>query len=76
MSDQRVKGPFRADHVGSFLRPKELLDARDANQDGKMSADDLHGVEDKFIREIVKMLLMATSVANHGPAIFLAPFRA
>jgi 5-methyltetrahydropteroyltriglutamate--homocysteine methyltransferase len=26
---KRIRPPFRADHVGSFLRPKELLEARE-----------------------------------------------
>ena len=55
MANERKKGPFRADHVGSFLRPKELLDARDAHKDGKMSAEELHAIEDGHIRDIVKI---------------------
>jgi 5-methyltetrahydropteroyltriglutamate--homocysteine methyltransferase len=31
---QRTSPPFRADHVGSFLHPKELLDAREQCQNG------------------------------------------
>src|ERR1700722_9609821 len=41
--------PFRADHVGSFLRPAELLDAR---RNGKMPAEDLQALEDTHIRRI------------------------
>ena len=33
------KGPFRADHVGSFLRPEELMDAREQNKSGEISAE-------------------------------------
>jgi len=51
---KRTKPPFRADHVGSFLRPKELLDARDQLAVGKMSRADLRKVEDAAIRDIVK----------------------
>ncbi|MDA0275886.1 MAG: 5-methyltetrahydropteroyltriglutamate--homocysteine S-methyltransferase [Proteobacteria bacterium] len=46
--------PSRADHVGSFLRPKYLLEARDRKAKGEMSAADLRKVEDRAIAEIVK----------------------
>jgi len=50
----RTKPPFRADHVGSFLRPKYLLDARDKKARGEISAAELRKVEDQAIAEIVK----------------------
>ncbi len=51
----RTTPPFRADHVGSFLRPKYLLDARDAYFNQKtISAEQLRAVEDKAITEIVQ----------------------
>ncbi|HUP05960.1 MAG TPA: 5-methyltetrahydropteroyltriglutamate--homocysteine S-methyltransferase [Caldimonas sp.] len=50
----RTRPPFRADHVGSFLRPKRLLEARDRKAKGEISAAELRGVEDDAIREIVK----------------------
>jgi len=50
----RTRPPFRADHVGSFLRPKRLLEARDRKAKGEISASELRGVEDDAIREIVK----------------------
>jgi len=46
--------PFRADHVGSFLRPTFLLEARDRFRAGAISAEQLRGVEDEAIRGIVK----------------------
>ncbi len=46
--------PFRADHVGSFLRPKELLEARDRFQQGAISKQQLRAVEDAAIRDIVR----------------------
>ena len=46
--------PFRADHVGSFLRPKKLLDARNAHKAGMLSASALRAVEDDAIRGIVR----------------------
>src|SRR6195256_4750217 len=46
--------PFRADQVGSFLRPKYLLDAREQLAQGEITADQLREVEDKAIAEIVR----------------------
>jgi len=51
---RRTRPPFRADHVGSFLRPKRLLEARDRKSRGEITAADLRAVEDDAIREIVK----------------------
>ena len=51
---QRTSPPFRADHVGSFLRPKYLLDAREQAAKGTMTREALREVEDKAITEIVK----------------------
>jgi 5-methyltetrahydropteroyltriglutamate--homocysteine methyltransferase len=50
----RAAPPFRADHVGSFLRPKFLLDARDQFKAGQITAPELRAVEDRAIRDIVK----------------------
>jgi 5-methyltetrahydropteroyltriglutamate--homocysteine methyltransferase len=50
----RTTPPFRADHVGSFLRPRELLDARERHRKGEITAAELRGVEDRAIRDIVK----------------------
>ena len=47
--------PFRADHVGSLLRPPELLRARDDFAAGRIGADDLRAIEDAAIREVVRM---------------------
>ncbi|RKP47041.1 5-methyltetrahydropteroyltriglutamate--homocysteine S-methyltransferase [Pararobbsia silviterrae] len=46
--------PFRADHVGSFLRPAYLLEARSRHAKGEIDADALRVVEDRAIAEIVK----------------------
>ena len=45
--------PFRADHVGSFLRPKSLLDAREKHKAGAIDAAELRRIEDEAIRGIV-----------------------
>jgi methionine synthase II (cobalamin-independent) len=50
---RRTKPPFRADHVGSLLRPERLLRARSEYEAGRIDAAELRGVEDAAIREIV-----------------------
>jgi 5-methyltetrahydropteroyltriglutamate--homocysteine methyltransferase len=49
------KPPFRADHVGSLLRPHELHDLREKVREGGASAAELKDAEDKAIREVVKL---------------------
>jgi 5-methyltetrahydropteroyltriglutamate--homocysteine methyltransferase len=51
---RRTKPPFRADHVGSLLRPPQLLTARDEFAQGRVDADELRAVEDEAIRQIVR----------------------
>jgi methionine synthase II (cobalamin-independent) len=46
--------PFRADHVGSLLRPPELLQARTDFAAGRIDADKLRAIEDTAIREVVR----------------------
>ena len=50
---KRTKPPFRADHVGSLLRPTALKDARAAHAKGEMSAADLKAVEDREIARVI-----------------------
>ena len=50
----RTTPPFRADHVGSFLRPTYLLEAREHRAKGEITAEQLRAVEDKAIAEIIK----------------------
>ena len=50
----RQTPPFRADHVGSFLRPSYLLQAREQRAKNEITAEQLRAVEDKAITEIVK----------------------
>src|SRR4249920_115673 len=47
--------PFRADHVGSLLRPPELARARAEHKAGRLSFTDLRNAEDVAIRGAVKM---------------------
>jgi 5-methyltetrahydropteroyltriglutamate--homocysteine methyltransferase len=51
----RSKPPFRADHVGSLLRPSELLKAREEHKAGRIDAAALRRVEDDAIRDVVRM---------------------
>ncbi|MFL6037945.1 MAG: 5-methyltetrahydropteroyltriglutamate--homocysteine S-methyltransferase [Gaiellaceae bacterium] len=50
---RRTKPPFRADHVGSLLRPRRLLDARGDFDAGRIDAAALRAIEDDEIRFIV-----------------------
>ncbi len=54
-SSRRTRPPFRADHVGSLLRPARLLQARDDHARGELDAEGLRAVEDDAIREVVAM---------------------
>ncbi len=50
----RLNPPFRADHVGSFLRPAFLLEARAKFQNNEISREELRSVEDAAITEVIK----------------------
>jgi hypothetical protein len=52
---RRTSPPFRADHVGSLLRPQRLLMARDDFAAGRISAADLTAVEDEVIPAAIAM---------------------
>jgi 5-methyltetrahydropteroyltriglutamate--homocysteine methyltransferase len=47
--------PFRADHVGSLLRPPELLRGREQHQQGTLSAESLREIEDRCISDVAKL---------------------
>jgi 5-methyltetrahydropteroyltriglutamate--homocysteine methyltransferase len=47
--------PFRADHVGSFLRPPYLLEARERKARGEITPAQLREIEDRAIAEVVQM---------------------
>jgi 5-methyltetrahydropteroyltriglutamate--homocysteine methyltransferase len=51
----RLNPPFRAEHIGSLLRPPELLRAREAHQAKQLTTAALRGEEDKAIRSVVAM---------------------
>ena len=50
----RSTPPFRADHVGSLLRPKDLLTAREEHAAGRIGDDELRAREDGAIRQVVR----------------------
>jgi 5-methyltetrahydropteroyltriglutamate--homocysteine methyltransferase len=51
---QRTKPPFRADHVGSLLRPAALKEAREKHARGEIGTAELEAVEDREIERIIK----------------------
>src|SRR5215470_6156503 len=50
----RTKPPFRADHVGSLLRPAVLREARAKRERGEIPSDVLRAVEDREIEKVVR----------------------
>ncbi len=50
---QRTKAPFRADQVGSLLRPPRIKEARAKLEKGEITADDLRKAEDMEIEKVV-----------------------
>jgi 5-methyltetrahydropteroyltriglutamate--homocysteine methyltransferase len=52
---RRTTPPFRADHVGSLLRPPELLAARSDCQAGTIGTRALRAVEDEAVRDAVRL---------------------
>lgn len=55
MNSRQTRPPFRADHVGSLLRPRKLLDARQRWKSGGLSREELTILEDAAILEVVAM---------------------
>jgi 5-methyltetrahydropteroyltriglutamate--homocysteine methyltransferase len=51
---KRAKPPFRADHVGSLLRPAAVKEAREKRAKGEIGAADLKAVEDREIERVIK----------------------
>jgi 5-methyltetrahydropteroyltriglutamate--homocysteine methyltransferase len=52
---KRHTPPFRADHVGSLLRPEPLLKAREEFKAGRLDADELKASEDSAILDAIKL---------------------
>jgi 5-methyltetrahydropteroyltriglutamate--homocysteine methyltransferase len=51
---QRTKPPFRADHVGSLLRPAALKEARAKREQREISGADLKAIEDREIERVIQ----------------------
>jgi 5-methyltetrahydropteroyltriglutamate--homocysteine methyltransferase len=51
----RTRPPFRADHVGSLIRPDKLIEARAAAEKGEMAATELARVQHEAIRDVVRL---------------------
>jgi 5-methyltetrahydropteroyltriglutamate--homocysteine methyltransferase len=64
---QRTKAPFRADEVGSLLRPPRIKEARAKLEKGEITADDLRKVEDSEIEKVVhKQAQIGLKLATDG----------
>src|SRR5258708_34296863 len=64
---QRTKAPFRADEVGSLLRPPKIKEARAKLEKGEISADNLRKVEDMEIEKVVhKQASIGLKLATDG----------
>src|SRR5262245_42024534 len=51
----RTTPPFRADQVGSLIRPAALIEARKAAADGKLPAEELRRIQEDAIRTVVHL---------------------
>ena len=52
---ERPSPPFRADHVGSLIRPNWLIEAKKNQLAGKLPIAELRPLEDRAIREVVAL---------------------
>src|SRR3954462_11023845 len=50
-----MNAPFRADHVGSLLRPQELHEARAKAKQGEITAEALKAVQARWIKEVIAL---------------------
>ena len=51
----KKKPPFRADHVGSLLRPKKIREAFKEFHSGKIDKDEFIGIQDESIKEAIRL---------------------
>jgi 5-methyltetrahydropteroyltriglutamate--homocysteine methyltransferase len=74
----QLNPPFRAEHIGSLLRPPELLQARAEHEAGRLSADELHTLEDELIRQAVvlqeELELQAITDGEYRRGVFYTDF--
>ena len=56
MNDERpLDPPFRAEHIGSLLRPQDLIDTRRRHAAGEIDDEELTELEDMAIRDVVRL---------------------
>ena len=55
MTETRGRAPFRADHIGSLLRPRALRDAFRQHAEGHMQDDAFRTAQDSAIRDVVRL---------------------
>src|SRR5690242_15770309 len=51
----RASPPFRADHVGSLIRPDALIAARQAAERGEVAAAELRRIQEEAVRSVVRL---------------------
>lgn len=70
--------PFRTEHIGSLLRPPELLQACAEHEAGRLSAAELHELEDALIRQAVALQeeigLWSITDGEYRRGVFYADF--
>lgn len=57
MAEVKRSPPFRAEHLGSLLRPKELLEKRALFEKKELSSEDITKAEDESVNKIVQVQL-------------------
>lgn len=67
MTNTVFTGPFKADHVGSLLRPERIHQARKDNAEGNLSDEELYDIETKEIQKVVdKQIEIGLSAVTDG----------
>lgn len=56
---------YRADHVGTLLRPPELVQARDNYLEGRITADKLREVEDASVLKALGVVVLPAFGGGH-----------
>lgn len=55
MSSLKLRPPFRVEHVGSLIRPRDLFEKRVLLEQGKCTHDDILAAEDAAVEHVVKL---------------------
>ena len=66
---KRTTPPFRADHVGSYLRSAAITEARAKRDKGQISAADLKKIEDQEIPKVIRKQEEVGLQCASGPEI-------